>query len=365
MQTSRSLQVVFLVTALVWCAGCTMTPRFTHAREAFPGVKHFYDQEDRSVSLLFIHGMGGFSSPNAGDKEDPQIAIEYLATELGLTLRTAETLTLEHAWRGHVLQWEFLRADETVAMRAYALHWKGTTKKITEALQKADNVPPLDCARPMATAKIKARMNDALGDVVLYAGPYGVTIQDTVIEAMIKVDANERAHASGRRTIIPVTWSLGSRILFDTLKRMHEDADCDCKELAQSVPVAFMLANQVQFLALASHPPSDDGTDGVAAAAADDGQPTSKMGQLLLPFEKAHAPDEKTYIVGVTDPSDLLSWPLPESKEGSSVVMINAYHAAAQSGFWIPVLGTLGNPYSAHTDYGADAQVLRWLLHGN
>lgn len=95
------------------------------------------------------------------------------------------------------------------------------------------------------------------------------------------------------------------------------------------------------------------------------GSPRTKLEQLLLPFENAAAPDEKTYIVGVTDPSDLLSWPLPESQQGSSVVLINAYHAAVQSGIWVPVLGTLGNPYSAHTDYGADGQVLRWLLHGN
>lgn len=360
---SRWMIALGLGMALLLASGCTMTRRYTEARGHFPGIKTFHDRDATRVSLLFIHGMGSFSKPQAGGEDDPAPTVDYVARELHLRKGTARRLDLAPAWRGYVMHTPLLRDDDSVAMDTYALHWKPTTRALTDALTAADERPPLDRMRPEGTAKVKAGINDRLGDVALYAGAYRKTIQDTVIKGLLTVEKNASVEPGTKHVIIPITWSLGSRVLFDTLGRMHESYNDDMNRLASRVPLVFMLANQIEFLELTDQPYVEPSANN------DEPPPTPRrvhVRDLVRPLTRARSEQDKmTWIVGVTDPSDLLSWPLPPPDSDAKVRLINAYHSAASTGLWIPGVGKLGNPYSAHTDYGADTQVLTWMVYGS
>ena len=363
MRRAQGVAVLAAALVLVLCTGCTMTRRYTQATGTFPGIKSFHEKPSTRVSLLFIHGMGSFSKPQADGEEDPAPTIEYVARELHLRKGTPERHDLTPAWRGYVVHTPLLGADGTVAMDAYALHWKPTTRALTDALTEADERPPLDRMRPEGTAKVKAAMNDRLGDVALYAGPYQKTIQDTVIKGLLAVERGATVEPGEKHVIIPVTWSLGSRVLFDTLGRMHQSHSAELNRLASRIPLVFMLANQIQFLELTKQPHVEPTADG------SEPPPVPQrvvVRDLVAPLTTARAEQNKTtWIVGVTDPSDLLSWPLPSGDSDANVRLVNAYHSAASTGVWIPGTGKLGNPYSAHTDYGADTQVLTWMVYGS
>ena len=128
MRRAQGVAVLAAALVLVLCTGCTMTRRYTQATGTFPGIKSFHEKPSTRVSLLFIHGMGSFSKPQADGEEDPAPTIEYVARELHLRRGTPERQDLTPSWRGYAVHTPLLGANGTGAMDAYALHWKPTTR---------------------------------------------------------------------------------------------------------------------------------------------------------------------------------------------------------------------------------------------
>ena len=350
----RWCRVLGAVVILLGCTACSTTAKHTWTSESFPGIASLRSEQAKHVSLVFVHGMGGYSRPGGG-APDPQPAIDFVTAELGLMQGPCERIPLPGSWRGWLDHWSLTDRDGNVAIHAYALRWKPTTQHILDDLKKADNVPPLEGMRPAGTRKLKDSMTDRLGDVALYAGRYRETIQDTVIAGLMTVAARETHADPDSHAIVPVTWSLGSRILHDSLQRMTGAQDPAQRTVAERIPLVFMLANQIQFLALADQPPRDD-------EAAEGTRPEERM---FAGLAEARGGARTTHVVGITDPSDLLSWPLPPSPVGAPLRLVNAYHSTATTALLVPGFGKVGNPLAAHTDYGANAQVLRWLVYGS
>lgn len=359
----RAGRLVMIVAVLVLGAGCSTTPKHTYTSAYFPGIASLRARPDgppRRISLVFIHGMGGYSAPEGDDNPDPLPAIAYVAEELGLARGPCERVPLPSPWRGSMDHWTLLGEDGAPAIHAYVLRWKPTNETILTDLKQADNVRPLERMRPAGTRKLKDELTDRLGDVALYAGTYRSTIQDTVIQGLMTIAARADARAAGsaddQHVIVPVTWSLGSRVLYDTLGRMKSSGNPAERAAAERIPLVFMLANQIQFLELADQPPHGGPGEAPPATTVTPAALEAAMGRAR--------PDRLTYVVGITDPSDLLSWPLPASADGASVRLVNAYHSMVSTAILVPGLGKVGNPLTAHTRYGANAQVLRWLVHG-
>jgi pimeloyl-ACP methyl ester carboxylesterase len=173
--------------------------------------------------------------------------------------------------------------------------------------------------------------------------------------------------------LVIIAHSMGSKMLFDTLLRMTEEpagmaAALVAQQALDRMRFLVMAANQIPLLSLADQPTvganSNAGRGGAitpAAPAAAPAPPDSL--QLLLRKRQTSqrgAADRHLTLVAFTDPNDLLSYTLDESKyaqDGITVYNILVSNAPT----W---LGTLERPDRAHLDYLNNYDVGRLIACG-
>ncbi len=343
-----------------------------------PGLKTSIGRSARTAVLL-VHGMG-VQTRGYGDALREQL-------ERRLGLRAAGKPDEKPIRKpGSPFDYGLLEVRGYVTpddrqVQVYELTWSPTTTWAKQKYLGFDSAALLERERvPWNRALKREFVNDRLSDPLLYLGAYGPTMQYPVEQAIcwtIKGSLADAECSLGGEEAIPpphdlevdiVTFSLGSRIVFDTLVRLaeqtrgSENAEA-LRRFVLDVGGVFMLANQLPLLELgALEGPEGEETESEAA-------PGGLAGFLDLRAVAAEGGEEEKgeeplplWIVAFSDPNDLLSYVIPEA--------FAAAHPEARYGNVVvsvatsALLGRLAWPTTAHTGHADSEKVLELLIEG-
>jgi hypothetical protein len=202
---------------------------------------------------------------------------------------------------------------------------------------------------------------------------------------------NWREHLENGRSddqiFIAVTHSMGSFFLLDTLDMDTKDraiitpqtkdplqnsgADPALQYVVERTSLIYFFANQVPILELAnlkaglspapatSGPASSDVSTAAQTPATSEDVLISHWAQVHAAFEQRLHPGDATaqrkmQIVAFSDPSDLLTWPVPRLRD---VDVANIYVQNAHHWFWL-----IESPSNAHEGYAKNNKVIRKMF---
>jgi hypothetical protein len=232
-------------------------------------------------------------------------------------------------------------------------------------------------------------LDDCLSDAVIYAGANGDPIRQDMSAAVCDLlggtlrtaDPDTGAklpfceiRPEAGQPLVFITESLGSKVLFDTVRDLRMAAVAHDRSaiggasearllsrLADTLAI-YMMANQVPLLDLADRSAPDVPTDRALAA------PSSSLGDFVAAIRAARSErarpvpwrPREVIIVAFTDPNDLLSYHLlPEIWSSEGVNFINVIVSNAPTWF-----GLIEDPRPAHQDYGVNPSVRELLVRG-
>lgn len=314
----------------VRCVGQPDCPRIQ-------GISDVIDRESR-VNLLIIHGMGADSTT------DYTPFTQSIADRLGLHLQKSADESIpgnpEGSAPARLFERTYISKDQSRQLMVYELHWWPLIQNSKSRLLADERYYPGDRAR--FNRGLKANLvNMRVADPIIYLGPLGTAIKDSVRYTLKKISAHSGA-ASGdtlQPTVI-VTESLGSEIAFAVLSEAQPGSHS--YEITASTPQVFMLANQLPLLRLAHEHPEKSEVSPFAAFA---GPSITKI---------------RRQIVAVSDPSDLLSYPIPESISQDGTLFINVLRPIGHR----LLGGNAVEPLGAHTGAKSDQLIIQMITCG-
>jgi hypothetical protein len=263
--------------------------------------------------------------------------------------------------------------------------WSPLSRPVKDAILY-DAEPPAG-SFPYARASLnrtlkEGLLNRCLADAVIYSGAAGAPIRQGMEQVVCEL-LRGRLEAGGScgwptdikpPPLVFVTESLGSKVLFDAVRRLRERAieePVEATRLEAAVAqtrAIYMLANQVPLLDLADALTSVDPGGPEAAPSPS----RSSLAQFLTLVragrgQTAGGPEKSELsniqLVAFTDPNDLLSYRLlPEQLglEASAVRLVNVIVSNAPTWF-----GIVERPDYAHQRYGRNEAVAELLTRGN
>lgn len=312
----------------VRCVGQTTCPRIQ-------GISDILDRSKR-VNLLIVHGMGADSST------DYTPFTQALATKLGLHLERAGDESIPGNPDGTAPARLFERtyvSDLGREMRVYELHWWPLIQNSKSRLLADERFYPGRRARYNRNLKASL-VNNRIADPIIYLGPLGAPIKASVRYTLHKITEERSADELVTTPTVIVTESLGSEIAFAVLSEAQPGSYS--RQITAATPEVFMLANQLPLLRLAHDHPEKSESSPFAI------------------FESVNTTKVHRQIVAVSDPSDLLSYPIPESITQDGTLFINVLRPLGHR--------LLGNnavePLGAHTGARSDPLVLDMIACG-
>jgi hypothetical protein len=237
-----------------------------------------------------------------------------------------------------------------------------------------DWIPTEDAPRLLALAHRGALVNRKLkngildwgfSDAVLALGPLRNYLLDGIRQLILKSVAispdgirGGRATPANDQEYVIVSHSLGSYLIFaaldigpGTLKTATVQNSGDAfKEVLKRTSLVYFFANQLRLLELASLDGSSD--KNLVTHLEDWGKLRC---QYLIPSAGAAQECARPKIVALNDPSDLLTWTVPEqiaSVEVQNVVVKNTRHW-----FWL-----IASPTKAHDNYAKNKSAVEKML---
>jgi hypothetical protein len=237
-----------------------------------------------------------------------------------------------------------------------------------------DWIPTEDAPRLLALAHRGALVNRKLkngildwgfSDAVLALGPLRNYLLDGIRQLILKSVAispdgirGGRATPANDQQYVIVSHSLGSYLIFaaldigpGTLKTATVQNSGDAfKEVLKRTSLVYFFANQLRLLELASLDGSSD--KNLVTHLEDWGKLRC---QYLIPSAGATQECARPKIVALNDPSDLLTWTVPEqiaSVEVQNVVVKNTRHW-----FWL-----IASPTKAHDNYAKNKSAVEKML---
>ena len=313
------------------------------------GVADILEQNSQ-VNLLIVHGMGA-------DKDtDYEPFTREIASHLNLYLRHSSDELVPAPSPAPAPAQIFTRiyvsADGSRSLNVYELHWWHLIQYSKSRLLADERHYPGRRAR--VNRELKSDLiNERLADPIIYLGPLREPILWVVTAALCTAAGGEQSPegCSATRPDVPtviVTESLGSDIVFRALKA-HGDLLATYRA---STPQIFMLANQLPLLGLAN-----------------------EEEELLAPLKTFTEPGYvaegfvaegyveqgiEPQIVAVSDPSDLLSYPLPESVVEEGWRFVNVLRPFGRR----LLAGLVVEPIGAHTGAIRDQQIREMIACG-
>ncbi len=331
------------------------------------------------VCVLFVHGIGGYSN------DDPRHLVDSFQKFLKLR-QTAKEHGVGIAGGGTLTRQDFIDPQNDHELRIYALNWEPVTEGLKKEYLGYDQQPENMADRLPADNLVRKRFLDGgIPDVVLYVGFYKAAIQRSVKEALKAIHHDVETGRDQRKDYeyFFVTWSLGSKVVFDCLAdpRLFTTATQPTAEppgdertfnrIAEKTHSVFMLANQLPLLTLGDVRPPREGArrpttrpyESVASVAQRREQgvriATTQPGAQTRPA----APPLS--VVAVSDPNDLLSYPIPPwLNQLGGARFANVSISVARTAYYVPYIGWVSNPLTAHTGYGIDDRVVQLIIEG-
>ena len=339
----RIFRQIVVLAALAFVAGCATpykTPVLDPSDAEFPGVANLM-QSKTPVEVVSIHGMCTHGkewvdkSVNRLDTNLPTLSVKDKRKDPVEGIEVYTTTFVDAAGdvrlRNHALVWSPLTANGKKAL-CYDSSYEEPSCKGAPALNKRE--------RGSINAAVKTTlMNDCLSDVVLYLGPDGKRIRKAFrasIDNISKV-------SSGRRTLVLISESLGSKILADAILENDKDKSKRLDFLKRTEQV-FMAANQLPLIEL---------TEDNAKSGGDSSW--SRFLDEILP-SRADATGKSVQVVAFTDPNDLLSYELRNRRYSSANAIVS------NDTTWF---GKLERPDTAHTGYLDNDSVWEFIVCGH
>jgi hypothetical protein len=239
-------------------------------------------------------------------------------------------------------------------LAVYILDWTPSTQDDKTQLINDDDQEWIGALRLKGYTDVAKHdlMDDSLADAILYTGKRRTRIDYVFNMALSKIE--EDSPGSTHRNVI-ISFSLGSVITLRGLSEISYPLGPEEKSFSSHVCKVYFLANQIPLLAL--------GID-------EDPSPTKHLYQSLGAETR-----EKTslcgstggpWVVSVSDPNDLLSYPIPEDilrKYPNTFADVGL--SIADKAYWVPFTNYwVPNPVAAHTGYGSNKKVRELLLEG-
>ena len=410
------------------------------------GLKAWVKDAEK-VELVLVHGMGDHCSGYAlGDANGEQGWLGNDAqSALGLvpvsTVSVDTVITMAQLGVGDSKQpavklrtreFNLVLDKSYVPVRATEITWSYTTQTLKNRQLAYDRAPgkwdQSEISYPPCVEKTEFKkdtfeaparnqinrtlkgtlLNRNFADAVLYAGRYGVLVRRAMAESlchMVRSSMTEgpctwpqSGQLPDRTRFVFVTQSLGSRVLFDTMRALSPNADDHWLDLPKNsqfrkdawpvmekvfsqTPGVYMMANQIPLLGLSAVPPRAPGDQPIDFApmvplsASGDSKAAPPLPRSILQDEKiqfvddaaaldpllalAKSRDAVLQVVTFNDTNDLLSWHLPPwyqtAIQKSKDVKINAVNVFVENTRGI--LGVVAHPLPAHANYVQNGQV--------
>ena len=376
-----------LLCAFITLLGCKPLDHYS-VDNNFPGLQSAMQKP--VICILFVHGMGGYSN------DDPQKIIDGILAMPNVR-QTAPAHSIPFAdptVAGELTRQDFVDSSTGHEIRAYKLSWQAVTHDLKGLYLDYDQTPANTADRLPRMNDLRAGiLDEAVPDVVLYVGKYKTAVQRTVKAALktIHGELESQQRSTGKDfEYFFVTWSLGSKIVFDCLATPENSSPpssapttvpateaVQFNAIAEKTHSVFMLANQIPLLTLGDVPSPRQTTAPVNRDSAYENllavarrrkhfaamqMPSSRPATSTQPTTQ---PASALSIVAVNDPNDVLSYPIPPwLEESGEAHFANVSISVAKTAYYIPLLGWIVNPIKAHTGYGIDPRVVDLIIHG-
>ena len=360
---SNRLALLSCFAFLAFGTGCRCTD--TCVELPFPGLKADLAQtisNHATLRLMIVHGMSnhtqGYSS-NFVDTIARKLKLNQISSEV-------EVLTGKGGLTNGFLRKVDLGRGETNLISAYELTWSPAT--FSEKVKRFEYDARLDGKRASLNRQLKSGLlNDGFADAILYLNDdFRPRIQEPVTNAIWKIlDGDFKTND----LFVIVTHSLGSKITFDSLNIISDEMverkspqAVGLTNLAAGLSHLVMLANQVPLLRL--------GETNVLADRKPEEKPSAVQKFLntrrkaLQQRARAGQQKPEVKVIAVTDPNDLLSYPLRRedliTDTSSDIKFGNLFICNAPA-----FLHWIANPVKAHEGYFDNPRLVDLLIKGN
>jgi hypothetical protein len=366
--SARTLRAAALTVSLALLAACSTPyspPNILDPDTRFPGLIELAAQaEGQAADVLLVHGICTHDARWA-----EQVVAQLMTSLTAATAAPAARPTLDAAPIEIVPSTVNTSAGR---LRFNALIWSPLTTPLKRQLcyDQTDKsgictgAPPYPFQRASLNARFKdVLVDDCLPDALIYQGVARDQIQLRMRDAILHVLADSTAPAD--LPLVVIAHSMGSKILFDTLLRMTQEAPdsraaVTARRLVDRLRLLVMAANQIPLLSLADQPLASAMPPAINPTPA---APPDSLQQLLQ--QRRTDPNRRQdgarlTLVAFTDPGDVLSYTLPPARYArDGVVVFNILVSNAPT--W---LGLLERPDRAHLDYLSNPEVGRLITCG-
>lgn len=332
------------------------------------------------IRILFIHGMGVHYGC------DPDALLVHLTKALRVMQQAPAAIakSCPHFLlpkpilipapnaqeTGFLYRFDLAGADRQVTFMY--LRWSKLTDKLKETLDEPD--------RPQGALLhtwAKKFEQENLADVVLYGGQYRDVLRPVVERALCLFvegtpdQANPRSCTGGEANIPTaiITHSLGGYMLMDAMSDIYHpsaservpDERSAAVKVGHYLDLIFMLANQLKMLDLSTRTSEE--------------QPFEITTRFRATWNAVHSTRRRTerevssrQVLAISDPNDILSWEVTTSEfQVPEITVANIYLGTTGEIFGlstVPIWGLAASPFSAHTNYLLDDDVMDIIACG-
>ena len=310
---------------------------------------------------MIVHGMSthtqGYSS-NFVDSVAKQLRLDIAGrTNTALTDSTGST-------NGFLITTDYERKAQH--LRTYELTWSPTTS--AEKISRFAFDARLNKSRASLNRQLKGSLiNDGFADAVLYLNEgFEKKMQEPVTNAIRRILSD---HPVTNDQFVIITHSLGSKLTYDSLNVLSDYYAAASKQHAQEFTnlaartmYMVMLANQIPLLRLGESEASISRTRRSRAV--------ERFLQVQQQAVKNKGDDRPLLvetnilrILTVTDPNDLLSYPLERtnltSNPTTKIEFGNVFTCNTPA-----LLGWVAHPLKAHEGYFTNKKLVQLLING-
>ena len=322
---------------------------------SFRGLRRTFDEPHagpRLLRVLYVHGMGETKDFSARPFTDAVAAKLGMHLDGNVTIEIPQPSLPPDSESAHINERTYVdsRGDQMVV---HEVVWSPLIYDLKEKNLTAGELLRLHERVPINGRLKQYLLNERLPDPLLYVGRMGPYIRNAVkqtictrmlggrIAGELGKERCEDVHIDDATFFSVITESLGSAIAFDAIAELDRDTPSATGEspriLLERTASFFMLSNQLALLYL--NEPQ------LALGGADDRA-------FRFPME----------VVTISDPNDLLSYPVPESlaRDFPKHRFINVRTRLA----WTFLGGLAAWPKTAHSGHARNRRVIAMIADG-
>ncbi|SED18051.1 hypothetical protein SAMN04489761_4534 [Tenacibaculum sp. MAR_2009_124] len=347
---------------LLWyimlCFTCTFQSCMVHklkvnkSKKNFYGIKKFLSENDQ-IDVFVTHGMG-INNMNFADD-----LVKGIVEKEGFNLLKDTTHHLIYSKRRVIT---YRKGSKQLRFTVHGWYPATGLKFI---LHFMDVIP--DRLETMDQFKASL-MNQSVSDVIMYQGNFR-----DIIRREMKNTLQSMVNEEGSIPIVGITESLGSKIFIETINKSINDGEVWAKKWKQSITSIYMLSNQLPLLYMGDLSVSENvDKEGVAFDRKNKAMRDKLIQNIYNPlkqFTQSLNGDKKykPQLIAISDPNDLLSYPVPEDVFYTSAYNVNnVFVSIAAKGYsWPFGKPKIVNPIKAHLNYQKNPLVINYILNGS